>query len=171
MRTIAVFLAIIAVPAIAGCGNRQSAQQPAQPTVTAPPALAPPPSPAAQPAAKPAKPGEEVTTASGLKYKDAKVGAGQEVVAGDTVKVNYKGWLDNGKVFDSSKKPGREPFGFTVGAGQVIKGWDEGVVGMKVGGVRELTVPANLGYGDQDMDIIPPNSTLHFSVELLEITK
>jgi len=142
MRTILVIPAIIAAMTIAGCGKKQSAT-----------------------------PSQEVTTASGLKYKDEKVGDGKEVIAGDTVKVDYKGWLDNGTVFDTSKKPGREPFSFTVGAGSVIKGWDEGLVGMKVGGVRELTVPASLGYGDQDMGQIPPNSTLHFSVELLEIMK
>ena len=158
--------------AIVGCGNTQSTQQTAQPTAQAPnptPPTTPPPAPA--PTVQPTKPGQEVTTASGLKYKDKKIGGGQAVVTGDTVTVNYKGWLDNGTVFDSSKKPGREPFGFTVGSGQVIKGWDEGLVGMKVGGVRELTVPSNLGYGDQDMGTIPPNSTLHFEVELLKISR
>lgn len=148
MKTIPAFLVLTAAIAIAGCGNKESAQQPT---------------------AKPTKPGEEVTSASGLKYKDKKVGSGQEVVSGNTVTVDYKGWLDNGTVFDTSKKPGGEPFSFTVGAGLVIKGWEEGLVGMKVGGVRELTIPPSLGYGDEDMGQIPPNSTLHFEVELLKI--
>jgi FKBP-type peptidyl-prolyl cis-trans isomerase len=84
------------------------------------------------------------------------------------VTVHYKGWLDNGTVFDSSRSR-NEPFSFKLGGGDVIKGWDEGVVGMRVGGVRELTVPPSLGYGEQDMGKIPPNSTLHFEVELLEV--
>ena len=106
-----------------------------------------------------------------LVIKDKKVGKGKGVVTGDTVTVNYKGWLDDGTVFDTSKKPGRTPFEFTVGAGQVIKGWDKGLVGMKVGGVRELTIPASMGYGPQANGPIPANSTLHFTIELLKIKK
>ncbi len=136
------------------------------PTQAAKPA--PPPAPAPPAAAKPAPAPKGFTkTASGLQYKDVKVGKGQPAKAGDTVTVQYKGWLDNGKVFDTSRKPGREPFTFTLGQGQVIKGWDEGVEGMKPGGVRELIIPPSIGYGDQDMGTIPPNSTLHFEVELL----
>ncbi|MCE5198819.1 MAG: FKBP-type peptidyl-prolyl cis-trans isomerase [Armatimonadota bacterium] len=110
-------------------------------------------------------------TASGLQYKDEKVGKGPAVKKGDTVTVHYKGWLDDGTVFDTSKKPGAGPFTFEVGAGTVIKGWDEGLQGMKAGGTRELIIPASLGYGDQDMGTIPPNSTLHFKVELLSIAE
>lgn len=124
----------------------------------------------AKPVLKPVKGnGKWVKQKSGLKYKDIMVGQGAEAVAGKTVVVNYKGWLDNGTVFDTSKKPGREPFTFTLGNGQVIKGWDQGVAGMKVGGIRELTIPSELGYGSDDQGVIPPNSTLHFTVELLNI--
>ena len=79
------------------------------------------------------------------------------------------GWLRDGTKFDSSLNPGREPFHFTLGAGQVIKGWDEGVAGMKVGGKRKLTIPPIMGYGNRDMRVIPPNATLVFEVELLDI--
>lgn len=110
-----------------------------------------------------------IVTKSGLQYKDKKVGSGSEAKNGQTATVHYKGWLDDGTVFDTSKKPGAGPFSFTIGGGNVIKGWDEGVRGMKVGGVRNLVIPPALGYGDQDMGSIPPNSTLHFDVELLKI--
>lgn len=107
------------------------------------------------------------TTASGLEYKDIKVGNGQEAKAGDTVSVHYTGWLDNGTKFDSSVDRG-QPFEFTLGQGQVIKGWDEGVAGMKVGGRRRLVIPPTLGYGSRGVGgIIPANATLTFEVELL----
>lgn len=108
-------------------------------------------------------------TESGLEYKDIKKGKGTEAVSGSSITVNYKGWLDNGTVFDSSTKPGREPFSFMLGEGSVIAGWEEGVKGMKVGGTRELKIPPALGYGSQDMGTIPPNSTLHFKIDLLEV--
>lgn len=108
-----------------------------------------------------------VTTKSGLKYQDLRVGTGATAKAGKTVTVNYKGTLENGKMFDQSY--GRGPFSFPLGAGQVIQGWDEGVAGMKVGGKRKLIIPAKLGYGSQDMGVIPPNSTLIFEVELLGV--
>ena len=111
-----------------------------------------------------------VTTASGLKYTDVKVGKGASPVAGKMVKVHYTGTLVNGKKFDSSV--GREPFTFTIGVGQVIPGWDEGVMGMKVGGKRKLVIPANLGYGARGAGAdIPPNSTLLFDVELIDVQK
>ncbi len=109
-----------------------------------------------------------VTTASGLKYEDQKVGTGAEAVAGKTVKVHYTGWLLDGTKFDSSVDRG-EPFEFALGQGQVIKGWDEGVAGMKVGGKRKLTIPPDLGYGAAGAGPIPPNSTLVFDVELLDV--
>jgi FKBP-type peptidyl-prolyl cis-trans isomerase FkpA len=113
--------------------------------------------------------GQEVTTASGLKYEDTKVGTGAEAKAGQQVSVHYTGWLTNGTKFDSSKDRG-QPFVFPLGGGRVIKGWDEGVQGMKVGGVRKLTIPANLGYGAQGAGgVIPPNATLVFEVELLDV--
>ena len=88
---------------------------------------------------------------------------------GDTVKVHYTGRLDDGKVFDTSLKNEKEPFSVKVGAGMVIKGWDLGLVGMKVGGKRLLTIPPELGYGDHPAGPIPANSTLHFEVELISI--
>lgn len=112
-----------------------------------------------------------VTLPSGLKYKDKKVGQGQEVTNNTRATVHYKGWLDDGKVFDTSRQTGRGPFSFTVGNGEVIKGWDEGLKGMKVGGIRELTIPSNLGYGSDEAGTIPPNSTLHFEVELMDMAK
>ncbi|QNG27033.1 FKBP-type peptidyl-prolyl cis-trans isomerase [Synechococcus sp. HK01-R] len=107
-------------------------------------------------------------TASGLRITDLVVGTGAEASAGQTVVVNYRGTLENGKEFDSSYNRG--PFSFPLGAGRVIKGWDEGVAGMKVGGKRKLLIPPDLGYGSRGAGgIIPPNATLIFEVELLEV--
>jgi peptidylprolyl isomerase len=120
---------------------------------------------AANDAAKPAK---TVTTASGLKYVDQVVGKGASPVAGKRVKVHYTGTLENGKKFDSSVDR-NQPFEFVIGTGQVIPGWDEGVMTMKVGGKRKLIIPAKLGYGARGAGgVIPPNATLLFDVELLE---
>jgi len=104
-----------------------------------------------------------------LIIEDIVVGDGAEAVNQSILTVNYTGKLTDGSVFDSSKNPGRTPFRFTLGAGQVIKGWDEGMLGMKVGGQRILTIPPQLGYGARDMGAIPPNSTLIFEVDLLEV--
>lgn len=112
---------------------------------------------------------QEVTTPSGLKYVDQVVGTGEVAVAGKTANVHYTGWLENGKKFDSSVDRG-QPFSFPLGAGRVIKGWDEGVQGMKVGGKRKLTIPSDLGYGSRGAGgVIPPNATLVFDVELLGV--
>jgi FKBP-type peptidyl-prolyl cis-trans isomerase FkpA len=113
------------------------------------------------------------TTASGLQFIDTVVGTGAEAAAGAYVHVHYTGWLYNdgekGAKFDSSKDRG-DPFSFDLGAGSVIKGWDEGVQGMKVGGARTLIIPAALGYGARGAGgVIPPNATLMFDVELLSV--
>ena len=116
----------------------------------------------------------KVMTASGLEYEDTIFGEGTEAKAGDHVTVHYTGWLQNadgsaGKKFDSSKDRG-DPFEFPLGAGHVIKGWDQGVQGMKIGGARTLTIPSALGYGARGAGgAIPPNATLIFDVELLAV--
>jgi FKBP-type peptidyl-prolyl cis-trans isomerase len=112
--------------------------------------------------------GEAQTTPSGLQYIDTQLGSGPEAVAGQSVSVHYTGWLTDGKKFDSSRDRG-QPFRFGLGAGQVIKGWDEGVAGMKVGGRRKLIVPAGLGYGERGVGPIPAGATLVFAVELLGV--
>jgi FKBP-type peptidyl-prolyl cis-trans isomerase FkpA len=106
-----------------------------------------------------------------LKIKDDVVGTGAVAQSGDTVSVLYTGTLDNGTVFDASSLHGNQPFSFALGAGQVIQGWDLGVVGMKVGGTRELTIPPALAYGaNSPAPSIPANSTLHFKVQLLSVS-
>jgi FKBP-type peptidyl-prolyl cis-trans isomerase FkpA len=112
-----------------------------------------------------------ITTASGLQYTDTEIGSGAEAKSGQSVTVHYTGWLYNngtqGAKFDSSKDR-NDPFVFSLGAGMVIKGWDEGVAGMKIGGKRTLIIPAALGYGARGAGgVIPPNATLKFDVELL----
>jgi FKBP-type peptidyl-prolyl cis-trans isomerase len=103
-----------------------------------------------------------------LQKEELQVGAGAEAVVGTTVEVDYTGWLLDGKQFDSSR--GRGPFAFSLGSGQVIKGWDQGVVGMKVGGKRKLTIPPELGYGMRGFPgVIPAQATLVFEVELLAV--
>jgi FKBP-type peptidyl-prolyl cis-trans isomerase len=115
------------------------------------------------------------TTASGLKYFDHAVGSGEAAVNGMRVEIHYTGWLwqdgQRGTKFDSSHDRG-QPFSFQLGAGQVIRGWDEGILGMKVGGKRELIIPPELGYGTRGFgNVIPPNSTLNFELEFLSVVK
>jgi FKBP-type peptidyl-prolyl cis-trans isomerase FkpA len=118
--------------------------------------------------------GKPVKTPSGLQYVDQVVGTGQQAKAGDKVKVHYTGWLYQkgvrGAKFDSSKDRNK-PFLFVVGQGTVIKGWEEGVKGMKVGGKRELIIPSAMAYGPRGKGAIPPNSTLDFEIELLGIAQ
>lgn len=117
-----------------------------------------------------------ITTPSGLQYEDTVAGSGAEAKAGQHVQVHYTGWLHDpgvangrGRKFDSSKDRG-QPFAFPLGAGHVIRGWDEGVQGMQVGGKRKLTIPPELGYGARGAGgVIPPNATLVFEVELLKV--
>jgi FKBP-type peptidyl-prolyl cis-trans isomerase len=119
---------------------------------------------------KPAKDVKIVKTDSGLRYQDLKVGTGDAAKKGQTVEVHYTGWLaKDGKKFDSSVDRKRT-FKFALGAGKVIKGWDEGVAGMKAGGKRKLLIPAKLGYGEEGYpDVIPPNAELVFDVELISV--
>lgn len=113
--------------------------------------------------------GSGTTTASGLQYWDIQMGTGETAASGQPVSVHYTGWLTSGEKFDSSLDRG-QPFAFTLGAGQVIRGWDEGVAGMKVGGKRQLKIPPELGYGAGGAGgVIPPNAALIFDVELLGV--
>ena len=110
-----------------------------------------------------------ITTASGLQYEEVRAGTGAKARSGQDVVVHYTGWLTDGRKFDSSRDRGLT-FSFGLGAGQVIAGWDEGVSGMQVGGLRKLTIPPQLGYGEFGAGgVIPPNATLVFEVELLEV--
>ena len=114
----------------------------------------------------------EHETASGLRYEDIVVGEGMQTEGrGDTIKVHYTGWLEDGTKFDSSIDRD-DPFSFPVDVGYVIKGWDEGVKGMRIGGKRKLIIPSELGYGAHGAgDVIPPNATLIFEIELLDISR
>ena len=155
-RQFALVTTLFAVFGIAsGCG---SADNPATPSATSP--------------SSPMKvSGPPTTSASGLQYWDIVVGTGATATPGSMVKVHYSGFLTNGQKFDSSRDRG-EPFSFPLGAGQVIRGWDEGVAGMRVGGQRQLRIPPALAYGAAGAPgAIPPNATLIFDVELLQVGK
>ena len=150
-------IAIIALSFISVAALSQTAQHksttPARPNTNAPTKVT----------------GDGVKTASGLQYWDIKVGTGEEAKSGNHVKVHYTGWLTSGKKFDSSVDAGK-PFDFTIGRGDVIKGWEEGVTGMKVGGKRQLRIPPQLGYGAQGYPgVIPANATLVFDIQLLKV--
>ena len=149
LKTAVLPLLLFAVPLFA----QTTAHRPARPAASGPPKMT----------------GEGVKTSSGLQYWDVKVGTGAEAAKeGSKVKVHYTGWLTSGKKFDSSV--GSQPFEFTIGRGEVIKGWDEGIAGMKVGGKRQLRIPPNLAYGlDGHPPQIPPNSTLIFDVQLVSV--
>jgi FKBP-type peptidyl-prolyl cis-trans isomerase len=133
--------------------SQTAARKPAVPNTTAPSKVT----------------GDGVKTASGLIYWDIRVGNGEVAKEGNRVRVHYTGWLTTGKKFDSSVDAGK-PFDFTIGNGEVIKGWEEGVAGMRVGGKRQLRIPPDLAYGaDGSPDSIPPNATLIFDVQLLGV--
>jgi hypothetical protein len=149
-------------------GTRPAGATP-RPTAAIATASRPPGSPSAGIPPVPAGTGPIQTTASGLQYQDIVVGTGATAASGNKLTMNYTGWLDNGTKFDSSVDR-NQPFPFTLGAGQVIKGWDEGIQGMQVGGKRRLIIPGDLAYGPQGRPpTIPPNARLTFDVELISI--
>jgi peptidylprolyl isomerase len=155
MKTVIVILAITLL-ALAAIAVAQTA-----------PAKKPTPKPATSTPTKVT--GAPIKSASGLEYWDIKVGTGAVAQSGQRVKVDYTGWLTNGTKFDSSVGTGK-PFEFKLGASQVIKGWDEGVAGMKVGGKRQLRIPPGLAYGEKGYPgVIPAGSTLIFDVSLLDV--
>lgn len=143
---------------VSGCGNSEKSSTSNQ-------------SSASSPSSPTRVNGQPTTTASGLQYWEIVVGTGDTAVPGKPVSVHYTGWLTSGEKFDSSLDRGKL-FVFSLGEGQVIKGWDEGVVGMKAGGKRQLRIPPTLGYGNSGAGgVIPPKATLIFDVELLEVGK
>ncbi|MDO8616405.1 MAG: FKBP-type peptidyl-prolyl cis-trans isomerase [Dehalococcoidia bacterium] len=170
---IAIALVLIVTLGGGGDGNVVANQPSGSPSAEGSPTVTPEgqtPAPGA-PANPPAVSGEEKTTDTGLRYIDVQEGTGVTPKPGQTVVVNYSGWLEStGAKFDSSLDRG-QPFSFVLGVGQVIDGWDQGLGTMKVGGQRRLIVPPALGYGERGAGTtIPPNSTLIFDVELLDVT-
>jgi FKBP-type peptidyl-prolyl cis-trans isomerase FkpA len=162
-------VALVGATALSGCASQS--QTPATTTEQSSQSAAEQPADAQASSAAPDLGGskEELDATTELKIDDLVVGTGAEAKAGDTVTVNYTGWTTDGAKFDSSLDSG-QPFSFALGTGYVIKGWDEGVAGMKVGGKRRLTIPADMGYGEQGAgEAIPPNSVLVFEVELLGV--
>ena len=174
MKHMMCALAVVCCVAMAGCksGKSSSTENTATTSTSGSMSAASPAATAAPTQGAPSATGAApVTTASGLKIEDLVVGTGATAEKGKSVTVHYTGWLDDKDhtKFDSSLDRG-QPFPFTLGQGMVIRGWDEGVAGMKVGGKRRLTIPPSLGYGAQGAGgVIPPNATLIFEVELLDV--
>jgi FKBP-type peptidyl-prolyl cis-trans isomerase len=162
---------------VASCGQPNQSDTPgagaaAPTTVASPTPTAPSPQALATPAniTTPCTKGATKRTVDGLSIKDTKCGKGAEATRGSVIQVKYVGKLATGQVFDAtSKHPGKKPSKFPIGVGRVIGGWDEGVPGMRVGGVRELTIPPALGYGQAGQGPIPPNSTLEFTITLVGV--
>ena len=162
-------LAAVALIALAGCQDKNASTQSSAATASAKATTgAPAETTGANMSATPAGAAAEVTTPSGLKYQDLVMGDGATAESGKRVSVHYTGWLTDNSKFDSSVDRG-QPFEFVLGQGQVIRGWDEGVQGMKVHGKRRLTIPSDLGYGPRGQGPIPPNATLIFEVQLLDV--
>jgi FKBP-type peptidyl-prolyl cis-trans isomerase len=152
MKTFVLAIALLALTSLVAAQTPAAHKTPAKSAATGPSKVT----------------GEPTKTASGLEYWDIKVGTGAAAQTGMHVKVDYTGWLTNGKKFDSSVGTGH-PYELKLGAGDVIKGWDEGIVGMKVGGKRQLRIPPDLAYGDKGFStLIPPNSILIFDVQLVD---
>jgi FKBP-type peptidyl-prolyl cis-trans isomerase len=175
MRGILISLGVMLLCGLAVVFYQLSGNNPTITTNSSPTASAPSSTPiqtvsvtstaSATPATSPAN---IITTPSGLKYVEVKIGTGATAAAGQQVSVHYTGTLESGQKFDSSRDRGT-PFQFNLGGGQVIKGWDEGIAGMKIGGKRKLIIPPDLGYGARAVGPIPPNATLLFDVELMGI--
>jgi FKBP-type peptidyl-prolyl cis-trans isomerase len=163
-------LALIGAVALLGCQQSNTGTTQTTGSATTSTTTTTPPAGSAPTSAPTAAAGQEVTMPNGLKYQDLTVGTGALAESGMTASVHYTGWLTDGTKFDSSVDRG-QPFSFTLGRGQVIRGWDEGVQGMRVGGKRKLTIPPDLGYGASGTGggVIPPNATLVFDVELLDV--
>ena len=169
MSRISIALAVIALIALAGCQDKNAASKATSgATAAAQSQGTPAESTGATMSGTQAGAAAEVTAPSGLKYQDLVLGDGAVAEPGKRVSVHYTGWLTDNTKFDSSVDRG-QPFDFVLGQGQVIRGWDEGVKGMRVHGKRRLTIPSDLGYGPRGQGPIPPNATLIFEVELLDV--
>jgi FKBP-type peptidyl-prolyl cis-trans isomerase len=172
-RTVAV--AMVAVALGAACGRPNASDTPGANLLGAgasPTAQPPSPTPIATAAAvtTPCTKGQTKTTPDGVRINDSKCGTGAEATRGSSIKVKYVGKLASGKIFDSSARHGGKPYSTRIGVGAVIPGWDEGVPGMRVGGVRNLLIPPALAYGSTGAGSIPPNATIEFTIKLVAVS-